>query len=106
MSYPPVYITFDNPDTASLMGLQSTKSTEINPEMSIEDDILTIQLPELRSTPKLGGASDMTGVKIVVRNGEPFVIALYNDINKTLASDCCCGSGCCCCAYRCLCNIL
>ena len=77
---------------------------EITVQMQVEENnVLRIELPEYRATPKLGDASEIEAVRVHIRNNEVMVYALYADPMKTAVNCCCTGSGCRCYASGCYC---
>lgn len=100
----PVFISFDSDESATKAGFSScSKKSKINPPQAIQNNQLTIHLPEFNATPVLGAADDISQVDIFIHKGTPVVTAIYNDPNNMEIAEYCCGSGCCCRANRCLC---
>ena len=66
-----------------------------------ENNVLRIELPEYRATPKLGDASEIEVVRVHIRKNEVMVYAIYADPIKTALNSCYIDSGCTCYAAAC-----
>lgn len=105
---PPVYMSVEDDTFLETHGLSKKGPEKIDVEMSIEkENVLAIDLQEkLGTTPRLGDASDIVGIRVSLRDKGVFVDAFYPDPMKNVLRDYCCGSGCCCTAHICHCHRL